>query len=727
MKRKAISRILAISLSVAMCAQSIPIYAAEEIGTSAAADFFAEDSIENQSLNEGDAETNTETNTETNAESNTETNTETNMKADATTGISEAYTLEESNSATTSEETVTDEDGFWSGESETVESSANGSDVWESAEMDGAEAGDEAVKRDAAAFVSGDVEENVEETGETNELEEALSESAEMTEGDFSYVIVNNSYARITRYSGSATSVQIPSIIGGYAVQVIGARAFQGNTVLESVELPDGLTTIYAYAFENCTGITSIHLPDSITTLGYKVFGGCSNLVSANYPVNWVNSPSGNGSNSYEYGNVFSGCPKLTEIEIPEGVKAIAPHSFASLTTLTNVTLPSSLTEIGAYAFVGATGLTEVTLPSNTKTIRDYAFADCAGLKDIYIPDSTTDIRKAVFENCPQLTIHCSYYSMATIYAIENNIPFEQIGTYTDSAETVLDRSDTSYYGDFGSATANGYVAMTVRYNIKDTWKSAVSDLNVKLVLPSNGELDESTLKVDGELCQNYNLKDRTLTIPVSGTSGIIRFSIKAQSQSAARSYAILNYKKNRNSSQEIIGVLNESINLFTIDAPDVVSKPTVNVSGMANAGGTVTLLVNEKEQQTVQVSKAGLWSAVLTLENPSNYETYKIKALCTQADGTTETRTAAVTYNEGEPSIESFKMYYNEHDKIKSYDLTKTDGVTPLVYYLPKSKFDYELTFENPEQIKTLYVTSTRNNQTKYLKATYEPEKMRL
>lgn len=203
MKRKAISRILAISLSVAMCAQSIPIYAAEEIGTSAAADFFAEDSIENQSLNEGDAETNTET----------------NMKADATTGISEAYTLEESNSATTSEETVTDEDGFWSGESETVESSANGSGGWESAEMDGAEAGDEAVKRDAAAFVSGDVEENVEETGETNELEEALSESAEMTEGDFSYVIVNNSYARITRYSGSATSVQVPSTIGGYAVK----------------------------------------------------------------------------------------------------------------------------------------------------------------------------------------------------------------------------------------------------------------------------------------------------------------------------------------------------------------------------------------------------------------------------------------------------------------------------------------------------------------------------
>ena len=59
----------------------------KKLGTSAAADFFAEDSIENQSLNEGDAETN--------AETNTESNTETNTKADATTGISEAYTLEE--------------------------------------------------------------------------------------------------------------------------------------------------------------------------------------------------------------------------------------------------------------------------------------------------------------------------------------------------------------------------------------------------------------------------------------------------------------------------------------------------------------------------------------------------------------------------------------------------------------------------------------------------------
>ena len=97
-------------------------------------------------------------------------------------------------------------------------------------------------------------------------------------------------------------------------------------------QLPEGLTTIYDADYRN-----AYILPTALPW-AHKVFGGCSTLVSANYPVNWVNSPSGNGSNSYEYGNVFSGCPKLTEIEIPEGVKVIAP--------INQVTFALSLTEI---------------------------------------------------------------------------------------------------------------------------------------------------------------------------------------------------------------------------------------------------------------------------------------------------------------------------------------------------------------------------------------------
>lgn len=35
----------------------------------------------------------------------------------------------------------------------------------------------------------------------------------------------------------------------------------------------------------------------------------------------------------------------------------------------------------------------------------------------------------------------------------------------------------------------NGYGAMTVRYSIKEAWKSSIDKMNVKLVLPSSGEM----------------------------------------------------------------------------------------------------------------------------------------------------------------------------------------------------------------------------------------------
>lgn len=68
--------------------------------------------------------------------------------------------------------------------------------------------------------------------------------------------------------------------------------------------------------------------------------------------------------------------------------------------------------------------------------------------------------------------------------------------------------------------------------------------------------------------------------------------------------------------------------------------------------------------------------------------------------------------------------MLYNEHQQIKTCNLLNTNGITPSVYYVPGTKFDFELSFKNADQIKEIYVTSTRNNETKYLKATYNKQK---
>ena len=54
---------------------------------------------------------------------------------------------------------------------------------------------------------------------------------------------------------------------------------FANNANLESVVLPETLTTINNNAFSNCTSLTTINLPESVTTINGSSFGNCTSLV----------------------------------------------------------------------------------------------------------------------------------------------------------------------------------------------------------------------------------------------------------------------------------------------------------------------------------------------------------------------------------------------------------------------------------------------------------------
>lgn len=74
----------------------------------------------------------------------------------------------------------------------------------------------------------------------------------------------------------SVTEVTAEDLEG---VEKIGDYAFYGCTNLESVELPDEITTIGSYVFCNCSNATNINLTN-ITTIGQQSFNGVTcNLV----------------------------------------------------------------------------------------------------------------------------------------------------------------------------------------------------------------------------------------------------------------------------------------------------------------------------------------------------------------------------------------------------------------------------------------------------------------
>ena len=114
----------------------------------------------------------------------------------------------------------------------------------------------------------------------------ALTGKNENTEGEnsgtsamvFHYKIENGG-AIITGYEGSATLVEIPPLLDGYAVKKIGERAFEGNTALAAVVIPTGVEAIDWFAFYDCSSLLDITLPTTVTSIGHAVFDGCAHVT----------------------------------------------------------------------------------------------------------------------------------------------------------------------------------------------------------------------------------------------------------------------------------------------------------------------------------------------------------------------------------------------------------------------------------------------------------------
>ena len=65
---------------------------------------------------------------------------------------------------------------------------------------------------------------------------------------------------------------------------IIGDSAFGDCTSLQSINIPDSVTSIGNSAFAYCKSLKSINIPDSVTSIGNSAFWGCESLQSINIP-----------------------------------------------------------------------------------------------------------------------------------------------------------------------------------------------------------------------------------------------------------------------------------------------------------------------------------------------------------------------------------------------------------------------------------------------------------
>lgn len=293
-------------------------------------------------------------------------------------------------------------------------------------------------------------------------------ETSSVSISDYETWVQADGTIEIMKYTGSETSLVVPSEIDGIKVTSIGSMAFSESGNLTSVTIPEGIKKINSYAFDGCSRLSSISISESVTTIGENAFHNCSKLTKVVIPDNVTSIGS----------FAFSGCSGLTEVTLPDGLLmmgtdvfggcnaklklviwpesdgenyanlegisyryihdygyrklpdnmleltaytgtekeivipseiagkkvAIIGYAFNNRTDLTSIIIPESVSEISHSAFSGCSGLKNITIPKDITFIGDWAFSGCSGLSSITLPEKITSIGNATFENCTGLT-----------------------------------------------------------------------------------------------------------------------------------------------------------------------------------------------------------------------------------------------------------------------------------------------------------------------------------
>ncbi len=113
--------------------------------------------------------------------------------------------------------------------------------------------------------------------------------SAETGTDGLQYSYHTDNTATVSGYTGAATEVVIPAEVTHedktYKVTAIGGYAFQGNSTLTSITIPEGVTEIAYYAFAGCTSLTNVTIPEGVTHIGNCAFWDCTSLKSVSLPA----------------------------------------------------------------------------------------------------------------------------------------------------------------------------------------------------------------------------------------------------------------------------------------------------------------------------------------------------------------------------------------------------------------------------------------------------------
>ena len=170
-----------------------------------------------------------------------------------------------------------------------------------------------------------------------------------------------------------------------YEQQSIIGSQFYGMTMLQSVQVGSGYSTVGSYAFAGCSALSSVAFSDGLLTIGQNAFANCTALTDKS-------------------------------LKFPDGVTTVEQNAFQNCSALTEFDWHFQASSINAYTFEGCVNLAKLHLSSSVTFIATNALDGCRKLSDIYYngikADWDNNVTKPGEGAWPSvgivLTLHCT-------------------------------------------------------------------------------------------------------------------------------------------------------------------------------------------------------------------------------------------------------------------------------------------------------------------------------